>query len=154
MPSQQDYIIAIRRKVAIATFHLKCLEKLLKTTPSPDESGLPPIAVQAHFESLITALDAAKDKALKIKSLKAITSFSKWKEQSFAEDIREVRRGIVHHTYDKKNQIGKWEVEKPSDSSWEGDRELLAYCKAAVAHGEALLGIITTSVSGFPLSRE
>lgn len=54
-----EYEIAMTRKLEIAEWHLAELRDLLPA--DPDENGLPPIPVQAHFEAAGRALASIPD---------------------------------------------------------------------------------------------
>jgi len=53
-----EYGTAMQRKLAMAEYHLK---ELQRAPTAPDESGLPPIPLQAHFEAAGRAIASMPD---------------------------------------------------------------------------------------------
>jgi hypothetical protein len=53
-----EYGVAMERKLAIAAYHL---DELSRASTDPDEHGLPPIPLQAHFEAAGRAIASIPD---------------------------------------------------------------------------------------------
>lgn len=60
--TRTEFLDAARRQYEIAQFHAKALDALLRTSPPAEAGGLPPIAVQAYFEGVLSAFASGLDK--------------------------------------------------------------------------------------------
>ena len=133
-----ELIKAVRRKIGIARYHLDRLREALVEDP-------PSIEQQAHFEGVLLSIEAARWQANSVvinarragTLLRAEDEFDGWTGRTIARDLRDVRNAAAHGWYSK--AAGVW---KPTGSSYEGSRELVAYCAAAVNHLEELGRIV------------
>ncbi len=160
MPRSRDdwrrYLEAARRKVSIARYHTDCLEKQ-DTSAAGGAMVAPSIPVQAHFEGVIMSLMAAVDQvaqavnnalrlglkpqklveeAFAVLSL-AIPEVDFWFKDPIGRDLRRIRVRMIHYSYSKTPQGGRWVVES-ADTDFKGSRELVAYARAGVEYLERL----------------
>ena len=163
--SWADYLVAVRRKILIAHFHADqlCLD--------PDASlDVVTVPVQAYFEGVLLAFIAAADQfaeglnvrlrlCLQNPNLKDAseamqrgtlrTRLFKWYDAPIAADVRNVRRQIAHHHYEKTPAGPRLEVAPPSGGAraYGGPRDLARYTSAVVEHLDRLDVLVTAAES-------
>lgn len=155
-----EYLEAAGRKVEIASYHLDMLKKVM--VPPYGSTSVPPIPVQAHFEGVVIAANAAVGQVQKgidsvhkksvPKNKKCLGAFWKvshrvpeierWCLEPIGRDLQCLRNKMVHLSY-KKTQTGllEWIVETVK-SNYEGSRELVTYCTRVIKHMKELQGLI------------
>jgi hypothetical protein len=159
-----EYLLAVRRKIDIATYHRDTLDVLLASDSSPARHGMPPIPIQAHFEGVLFAFIAATDQLAEAIELGAGSGGNRraldvvltllpdhspwddlgaWYASPIVRDIRSIRKRATHHHYRKTPGGFQLEVEPPAVATYDGPRTLREYTAAAVAHLGALSKIVS-----------
>ncbi len=145
----KEYLIAARRKVQIAEYHLGCLRSALAAAAErSDKSSVP---VQAHFEGVLYSVIAAADQVKE--ATKPGSTFrcnlEEWQQEPIFKDVRAVRRNATHHHYRKTPTGRRLEVQELSNP-YGGSRELDTYSKAAYDHLRRLLPLLGEIESSLP----
>lgn len=160
-----DYGIAMERKLAIAEYHLSELTSVLPAKPESD--GLPPIALQAHFEAggraIVSIVDQlasgvaaaladvpanmpAVDRAYpetvidRLEEGELKNELSKLFDDQRHRDLRSWRNRATHRFDEKAFHHGKWKVRDPDGvAPYGGSRELVAYMGAMLEFGHDVI---------------
>lgn len=157
----QSCVDAARRQGKIAEYHLAKLRESLEPVPEPDDSGKPPIEVQAHFEAVVLCFCAVRDKIaqainsklrlhangegdLMEKVCEETPEFKVWRENPLQKDVAKIRVGIAHYSYGKVPYGLGWKVQDVGGKYKEGSRELRDYAQAAIHHANKLIDLIPT----------
>jgi hypothetical protein len=158
----QEYLVAARRKIEIADYHLQ----FLRNETKKGFAYPPTIPVQAHFEGILYSFVATIDqiaeainqamgfnerppglmrKILNHSNCPVKVSLNTWFNAPIAVDVRDVRVRATHHHYAKVPNGSALEVQKPFRRGREpygGSRELVAYGTAASNHLHGLLPVV------------
>lgn len=158
-----EYLFAVARKIEIARYHLERLAEELGPGGGALLGDHPTIAVQAHFEGVLTAAVGASDQLaeglnlgldLRIaqanlhRVLEAMSHsrlrerLEQWQHRSLAADYREVRRLVTHHWSVKTVDGPQIEVQRVLSSEYDGPRDLGNYARAVVDHLVELEGVL------------
>jgi hypothetical protein len=153
-----DYGIAAERKLCIAQFHLDALKALLPV--GSDSDGLPPIALQAHFEASGWATMAIVDQVVSgIGSqvvgddriwpkdlLEALpeSDLREWVAQVLNDprylDLKSWRNRSVHRFDMKAYHDGEWSVLEPTDEEpYGGPRVIQSHLEEMLAFGQEVV---------------
>ncbi len=154
----REYIRAAERKLSIARYHLDRLREQPAQVPEPS------IAEQAEFEGVLVAFISITEQAAgaihvarggngnaqplhkllsRISDSRAIKQLKTWDDDPIVGDVRGVRNRAAHRYYKKVGAGDAAQVQKPpGGSSYNGSRELVAYCSAVVSHLEGLVPLL------------
>ena len=160
-----EYGLAMARKLMIAEFHVRELAGTLPAKPESD--GLPPIALQAHFEAggraIVSMVDQlasgvaaaladvpanmpAVDRAYPERVIDRLEegdlkdALSELFDDPRHQDLRSWRNRATHRFDEKAFHRGKWKVREPDGvAPYGGSREVVAYIGAMLEFGHDVI---------------
>jgi hypothetical protein len=148
------YLDAVRRKVAIAAHELASLERRVHDLDPSDIEA--PVGVQADFEGVLYAFDAAADQltnALGVRKREfastlppghpCLSKMTDWFADPVIEEVAFIRNDATHAYYHKRMAPHLWKVSSVRRSEpREFDEDILTFATRAVAHLQELLPIL------------